>query len=237
MPRRRRTARHSVWSLATARAALTAAVLLSGLVIMPVPVGAQDAAPPSNPSYCAPLRQLTNLAPRVPVSDEQYRQLLTDQAELVAALRTDGPADLQDDVDEFERTADRIADRVESAGGIAALSYNERVASTEEAAQTSYRLIASYDGACPGAKYPGSLTLACDSVSGPRPPSLEVSNNSDEAVLVTAGNLEFTVARNGFQTSSVPSDLRAEDVSIGGIDGLVAETPCDDPPAVLQPGS
>ena len=64
---------------------------------------------------------------------------------------------------------------------------------------------------------------------------LEVSNDSDEVVEVVAGDLTFTVAPGGFESLSVPADLRAEDVLIGGIDGLVREWPCDVPPAHCVP--
>ena len=40
----------------------------------------------------------------------------------------------------------------------------------------------------------------------------------------------FTVAAGEFENRGVPADLRAADVTIGGIEGLVRESPCDVPP-------
>ncbi|MCB1028453.1 MAG: hypothetical protein KDB24_11915, partial [Microthrixaceae bacterium] len=191
--------------------------------------------PADNPAYCTPLLQLTRLAPEIPVTDAQYQRLRAEQDLLVDGAREDAPEGLSGELDEFERVAASTAQRVDAAGGVGRLSYADRVAITEAAAQAYYPLIDRYQAECPGADYSAALFLGCDSEVGPIAPTLDVANQGTEAIQVSAGDEQFTVEPDAYESRPVPASLRADDVVIAGIEGLVDEIPCDDPPAHCAP--
>lgn len=210
------------------------AMLLAAAAV-DAPAGAQTVDPADNPAYCTPLLQLTRLAPEIPVTDAQYQRLRAEQDLLVDGAREDAPEGLSGELDEFERVAASTAQRVDAAGGVGGLSFADRVAITEGAAQAYYPLIDRYQGECPGADYSAALFLGCDSEVGPISPTLDVANQSTEAIQVSAGAEQFTVEPDAYESRSVPASLRADDVVVAGIEGLVDEIPCDDPPAHCAP--
>ncbi len=203
--------------------------MMLGVLIGASPAGAQDAPPVGAPAFCGPISELldNNGFGLYLESEDEFRGQVDESARLLVELRRVAPAELNEPLDAVEAFWSAVGGEVSAAGGVDALS-TAQIDDLSDRAFDVIEPIEDFSGqSCPGANIEATLYPECETDDGIEPPFLEVGNFSGDSVEVTAGAIEFTVEADDYDYRDVPAELRAEDVLIDGVAGLVETGGCE----------
>lgn len=206
---------------------VSALVILSAL-FGPATAGAQEM-PTAAPGFCEPLSDLLDNAYSLVVDDEEeFQYQLEEVARLIVELRRVAPPELSGRLDALAAFSSTLAAEVAAAGGIETLSEVKYFDLVDRVDAVLEPIDAFFGRSCPGANIQATLYPECVGEDGIEAPYLEVGNFSADSVEVTAGEVVFTVEADDYDYRDVPADLRAEDVLIDGVAGLVLVGSCDE---------
>lgn len=209
-------------------ATIASLMMVLGALVVSSPAGAQEGPAPVVPGFCKPLSSLIDNGYGVMFDAEEASGQLDEGARLLAELRQVAPPELTEQLDAFEAFRSTLVTEVAAAGGFEALSESEFFALSDRLDAALEPIDTLYSQACPGANIQATLYPECESDDGIEPPFLEVGNFSDAPAEVTARDDVFTVEADDYDYRDVPADLRADEVLIDGVAGLVEEGSCDD---------
>ena len=215
-------------------ATVASMAMVLGVLVGASPAGAQDAPPVLAPAFCGPILDLLdNNAFGVYLDDEDlFQDQLDESARLLVELRRVAPAELNGALDAVEAFWSSIEGEVSALGGAEALSE----AQADDLSDRSYAVIEPvedfYGQTCPAVNFQATLYPECADGDAISPPFLDVGNFSDDPIEATAGEVVFIVAADDYDFRDVSAELRAEDVLIDGVAGLVDEGSC----AEFEPG-